>query len=489
MLSKPDHLLDFSPTRGVELALLLLALLGFWEFTLSSWPFQSREFSDLWPLLQDNDELRGFLSAANQFSSSNSRILEIIPTLIAEACFVSYVLNKRKLFIFFGLLALSLFAATLHLTNFTHANHPYYDFFILAAMVAAPGSLPSLRMVYAVTYFVCSLLKLNAGWITGSFFLTAQGYLPFAPPWSIPYLTNVLIAFQMLGCFLLLSSNLKTRRTVAGIFIFFHLYSVIIAGSRFAWSTFPFLVLLYMLQRDDDLSTSAESTLKAYFVSWYADIKRAAELTRGSVGALIGFLIALQALAFLDVVSEKRTFNMFSEATACVITMAASNRVTQYGHPIGSSACFSDQIIRRSKEELCGRLDDFDLRVEISKNGSNYKVANEKLSVCKGDAQSNYLPPMTEERRFKVQRFISPIRSDEKIELKLTGENEYEFLPASSSPSLKEYWSIARMQHPEETPLPNVEAGLIKVYQTLLILAWVAISIFLCYCLLKRKRP
>lgn len=480
MNSSITYKADLSQSRGIELSILLLALFGFWEFTLSSWPFQSHEFDDLWPGLQGKEGLNNFLVALNTFASANSRLLEIIPTLIAEVCFISYALGRTRLFIAFGSVAIMIFAAALHFTNFTHPNHPYYDFLMLAVIVLAPGCLQSIRVAYALTYFMCALLKINAGWITGSFFLTANGYLPFAPAGSIPYLTNMMIIFQMFGCFLLLSRNPKTRKIAASLFILFHLYSVIIAGSRFSWSTFPFLVLLYMTTQDSDLQTVSKwPSIQVFFRELLNDVKTALQNTKPLAAVVISVFMLLQGLSYLNVISEKRTFNMFSEATACVITVAGPDLFRQYGHPIGSGACFKDQIVDLAKREFCSTAEDFDLRLEVSKNAGNYRVEHEQLSVCKNQVDSNSLPPITVKPKYKAQNFIHPARTSEKVDVAVSADGTYELKPSLTSQLHKEFWLAAKLKEDPARDLPDVESLGVKIYQYLLLFAWLTSSAFL----------
>lgn len=485
---KDNYKVDLTSTRGIELALLLIALFGFWEFTLSSWPFQSREFNDLWPALRNNEQLLGTLVSVNEFASNNSRILEVIPTLIAEACFVSYALGRRRLFAIFGSIALLLFGATLHLTNFTHGNHPYYDFLMLTVMVLAPGSLTSLRVAYALTYFMCSLLKINAGWITGSFFLTAHGYLPFTPPEAVPYLTKLMIIFQMFGCFLLLCKNLRTRQLIATLFLFFHLYSVIIAGSRFSWSTFPFIVLLYMSVQEGDRHITYLSGLPAFLKNAWIEAKHSCSQIERRASAVVAIFMVLQILAYYDLISEKRTFNMFSEATSCVVTIAGPSFYRQYGHPVGSNACFKDQVILNAKNEFCATSGDFDLRLEISKNASNYRVEHEQLSVCFNQVQANNLPSAGAEKSFSIQDFISPLRSGEKVEVSLSTENSYVFHPQNTSALRAEYWQVGKIGQSHSDNLPNVDSILNKIVQWALLTLWLAMSATVLICLAKKTR-
>lgn len=468
---------EIEVNRSVEITLLLVALFGFWEFTLASWPFQSGEFGDLWPVLTNNYELSGLLEAINVFSASNSRILEVIPTLIAEACFVSYVAGRTKLFKIFGLMALILFAATLHLTNFNHGNHPYYDFLMLSVIVLSSGCLHSLRVAYALTYFMCSLLKINSGWITGGFFLTAKGYLPFGSPELVPYLTNLMIVFQMFGCFFLLGRNLNTRRIFASLFLLFHLYSVIIAGSRFSWSTFPFIVLLYMTPQEGDKKLASPRLIAGVVKQLLDDVRHSLRATHHATCALIVAFLSLQILSYFDVISEKRTFNMFSEATACVVTVAGQNFKETYGHPVGSSACFKEQIIRSTKKELCPTRGDFDLRIEVSKNGSTYKVDYEQLSVCNNEVRENNLPVVSSEYGYTTQDFVSPNRSSEKVTVETSSDGRYILIPDQASPLKKEFWASAKVGELPSRENENTSSPVTIAYKTILLISWV----FICF--------
>lgn len=467
---------EIASNRGVEITLLLVALFGFWEFTLASWPFQSGEFGDLWPVLADPPELSGLLETINVFSASNSRILEVLPTLIAEACFVSYVVGRTKLFKIFGLMAVILFASTLHLTNFNHGNHPYYDFLMLSVIVLSSGCLHSLRVAYALTYFMCSLLKINSGWITGSFFLTAKGYLPFTSPELVPYLTNMMIVFQMFGCFFLLSRNLSTRRIFASLFLLFHLYSVIIAGSRFSWSTFPFIALLYMSAQEGDQKLASPRLIADLVKQLLDDVRRSLRATHHTTSALIVVFLSLQILSYLDVISEKRTFNMFSEATACVITVAGPDFNEVYGYPVGSSACFKELILRSTKKELCQTRGDFDLRIEVSKNGSGYKVDYEQLSVCKNLVRENNLPVASSEYGFTTQDFVSPNRSSEKVTVETSSDGRYNLIPDQASPLKKEFWAYAKIGEIHSMAYKDTSSTIAFAYKALLLTSWILIG-------------
>src|SRR3989338_2945394 len=133
------------------------------------------------------------------------------------------------------------------LTYSATGNYDYYDIILLFVWLFVPYKLFFLQIVYALLYFLASTIKIDAGWIAGTYFTSLDTGLPIFGNFFAPVATNIVIFMQMVGSWFLLSGRRILQRAALGVFIFFHLYSGILVEYRYMSTTLPILIILFGL--------------------------------------------------------------------------------------------------------------------------------------------------------------------------------------------------------------------------------------------------
>jgi len=129
--------------------------------------------------------------------------------------------------------------------NYGAGNYDYYDIVFSFIILFLPYKEYFLRRGFVLLYFLAATIKFTGGWIAGTHFTSLISGLPFIPDNLAPLATNIVILFQMLESWLLLSKNKKLQNFSFTFALFFHLYSGIIVGYRYLLSDIPILVVLF----------------------------------------------------------------------------------------------------------------------------------------------------------------------------------------------------------------------------------------------------
>ncbi|OGJ58044.1 hypothetical protein A2635_01435 [Candidatus Peribacteria bacterium RIFCSPHIGHO2_01_FULL_51_9] len=126
-------------------------------------------------------------------------------------------------------------------------NFAYYDIILLFIWLFIPYKLFFLRSVFVLLYFLASTIKIDAGWIAGTYFTSLSTGLPIFGNFLAPVATNIVIFMQMVGSWFLLSGRKMLQRLALAGFIFFHLYSGILVEYRYMATALPVLIILFGL--------------------------------------------------------------------------------------------------------------------------------------------------------------------------------------------------------------------------------------------------
>jgi len=102
-----------------------------------------------------------------------------------------------------------------------------------------------LRWAFVILYVLSGLVKLDEGWIAGSYFSALKLGLPLVSTEMIPLATNFVILMELVGAWLLLSERWAVRFYPFVFFVVFHLFSIVFVGLRYPSLALPYLLILY----------------------------------------------------------------------------------------------------------------------------------------------------------------------------------------------------------------------------------------------------
>lgn len=134
----------------------------------------------------------------------------------------------------------------------------------LAFLLNSSARIYGAQVMWAMCYFLAAFVKLHESWIVGTYFSPLHLGMPLVPAFAIPFITQAVIAFEIVFSWGLLSE--KLRRWSIALWSLFHVYSVILVGFHYPtrcililWSLFlPSLVPSAQL----DSSHGAESSIR-----------------------------------------------------------------------------------------------------------------------------------------------------------------------------------------------------------------------------------
>lgn len=125
------------------------------------------------------------------------------------------------------------------------SNFEYFHLVPALAFLFTKNKLSQMRFLWAFVYFFTPFVKLDTGWILGTYFTTLRIGLPIFPDSWIPLITNLVIVFEMLCSVGLLSKNKKIAQTSLWGWTIFHLYSTILVGFFYPVRCLPMLWVLF----------------------------------------------------------------------------------------------------------------------------------------------------------------------------------------------------------------------------------------------------
>ncbi|NQV93248.1 hypothetical protein HQ403_01990 [Candidatus Kaiserbacteria bacterium] len=125
-------------------------------------------------------------------------------------------------------------------------NYWYFHVFYVALFLFPVGKLMFLRLGAVFLYFFSGILKLDDGWLTGSYFKALSEGLYFIPDTLIPVATNAVIFIEIVLVWFLLSSKRGFRMPVLVILFIFHVYSVLFVGYTYPTIALSMVLVLFL---------------------------------------------------------------------------------------------------------------------------------------------------------------------------------------------------------------------------------------------------
>ncbi len=173
-------------------------------------------------------------------------VLDALPraysqTILYTILFVSLIVAAfalwRRSFVVVHALMLGMFAwkalVVFVLTTAYTANFHYFHLLFVFLLLFARHKLFFLRRTFVLLYFLAGLIKLDNGWVLGTYFTSLQAGLPLVPDATTPFATNAVIALELLGGSFLLSRHRGRQRVALAAFLLFHVYSAILVNYRY----------------------------------------------------------------------------------------------------------------------------------------------------------------------------------------------------------------------------------------------------------------
>ena len=178
----------------------------------------------------------------------------------------------------------------------------------LAFLINSKNRIWGAQVAWALCYFLASAVKISEAWLVGSYFSALSQGLPLMPNFSIPFVTQSLILFEIFASWALLTSKYRKRAFWA--WTFFHVYSVILVGFHYPVRCIAMLWILFLpLIHPQVFSREYQSKPKAL---------------NGVMLLFAGVLVGMQMLPFLyeeDARSSLRFegygYNMFDANFQC----------------------------------------------------------------------------------------------------------------------------------------------------------------------------
>jgi hypothetical protein len=121
----------------------------------------------------------------------------------------------------------------------------YFHVFFVALFLLPSAKIAFLRIGTVLLYFFAGLLKLDAGWLQGAYFKSLAEGVYFVPDTLIPFATNMVIAMELVLVWGLFSRRTLVRRSVIGVLVAFHMYSVLYVGFAYPAVILPMILVLF----------------------------------------------------------------------------------------------------------------------------------------------------------------------------------------------------------------------------------------------------
>lgn len=140
------------------------------------------------------------------------------------------------------------FVWNLIIFDYATSNFEYFHLIPSLALLFTKNKLLHLRFSWVLLYFFTPFVKLDEGWILGTYFSSLKSGLPLVSDWAIPIITNTVIVFELICSVGLISKNRLLQKASLSLWTAFHLYSTILVGFyypvrclTFLWSIFGFM--------------------------------------------------------------------------------------------------------------------------------------------------------------------------------------------------------------------------------------------------------
>jgi hypothetical protein len=127
------------------------------------------------------------------------------------------------------------------------ANYHFFHLALCFVFLFARDKLWFLRRTLGLLYLLSAVVKLDAGWLRGTYFSSLSHGLPLVPDALIPVATNAVLLLETAGTLALFSANRRVRLGAVAAFALFHLYSTILVAYPYPLFCLPPLLVLFAL--------------------------------------------------------------------------------------------------------------------------------------------------------------------------------------------------------------------------------------------------
>ncbi|MBP9782759.1 MAG: hypothetical protein KBC50_03460 [Candidatus Pacebacteria bacterium] len=307
------------------------------------------------------------------YSYKESLLFTIIFSLITMG--VIFLYKKKYYYAHIILWILFTVKILICLLNYGLGNYDYYDLVLILIFLIYPSRRELIKVTFVILYFLASTIKIHEGWIAGTYFSSLYYGLPLIPFILIPAATNIVILMQMLGGWFLLSKNSKISTLAIYFFIFFHIYSAILVGFRYPFTSLFSLLIIFGVGIDKEkniISSLKKERSYSFFL-------------------IIIILFILQFVAIKIPGDQKITLEgnnyglfMFEANHQCISTVTFNKIIhTRFSYD-ARNRCDPYVYLKMYQKQFCLKGDEkYAWEFEHSINGNSFQKIIDEPDLCK----------------------------------------------------------------------------------------------------------
>jgi len=196
------------------------------------------------PYFQNCDSL--YFLAGKPYSYDSYILYTVLASFILVSAFCAL---KKSWNWAIGLLIPPFLYKFIYVTLFTYlpiVDFEYFHLPLVLIFIFCKNKLYFLKRAWVLNYLFAGTMKFTESWIVGSYFSSIMIGMPLFPNVLIPFITNGVALFEGITPWFLLSSNRKIRLTSLGMWLVFHVYSIIMVGFLYPLYCAPLLIAFFL---------------------------------------------------------------------------------------------------------------------------------------------------------------------------------------------------------------------------------------------------
>lgn len=193
----------------------------------------------------------------------------LILTLLFAAVWAAIQVRWSLAHFFLGLVLIWKFCLNFIFINSHQTNFELLHLIPSFILLFSKNKLFSLRITWALACLFAARVKLNEGWILGSYFTSLRLGLPLIPKPLIPIVTNAVILGEIILSYGLIAKNDRVRKISLSTWLGFHLYSATFVGFYYPVRCLLFLGTIFAFPQNDSSFAKSESK-RMSLRSWVA---------------------------------------------------------------------------------------------------------------------------------------------------------------------------------------------------------------------------
>lgn len=216
-----------------------------------------KKYATCWAYFENCKDYFPFETLPN---SHNYLILNgLILTLLFAAIWSSIQARWGSAHFFLGLVLIWKFCLNFIVINSHQTNFELLHLIPSFVLLFCRNKLFSLRITWALACLFAARVKLNEGWILGSYFTSLRLGLPLIPKPLIPIVTNAVILGETILSYGLIAKNNRVRQISLSSWLCFHLYSATFVGFYYPVRCLIFLGTIFAFPQYDSSFAKSES--------------------------------------------------------------------------------------------------------------------------------------------------------------------------------------------------------------------------------------